>query len=57
MGNPEGPGQAGEVSPCEPNEVQQGQGVAFGPQQSQVFIQTGERTSLEQPCGEGPGGP
>ena len=33
-------GQAGEVGPCEPNEIKQGQvqGVALGPGQSQVFI-------------------
>ena len=40
--HPEIPGQVGEVGPCEPNEVQQGQvkGVALGLGQSQVFIQT-----------------
>ena len=44
--HPEGPGQAGEVSPYEPNEVQQGQvqSAALGAGQSQVFIQTGVRT-------------
>ena len=52
-------GQVREVGPQEPNEVQQGQvqGVALEPGQSQVFIQTGGRTPLEQPCEEGLGGP
>ena len=42
---------------AEHNEVQQGQvqGVALGPGQSQVFIQTG-KSPWEQPCGEGFGG-
>jgi len=57
--HPEGPLQAGEVDPCEPNQFQQGQvqGVALVSEQSQVFIQTGGRTPLEQPCEEGLGGP
>ena len=47
--HPEGPGQAGEVVPCEPNEVQQGQvqGVARA---IRVFIWTGRRNPKEQPC-------
>ena len=45
--HPEGPVQAREVSPWEPNEVQQGQvqGMVFGSGQSQVFIKTEGRSS------------
>ena len=46
--HPQGPGQAGEVGPHEPNEVQQGQmqGIAFGQEQSLIFIQTEGRPLL-----------
>ena len=46
------------MGPWKPNEVQQGQvqGAALGLGQSQVFIQTGERSPWEQPCREGLGG-
>jgi len=45
---PKGPGQAGVVGPCEPNEVHKCK--VLGPGQSQVCIQSRGITSWEQPC-------
>ena len=56
--HPEGPGQASEVGPCEPHEVQQGQvqGPALGSGQSQAQIRAGQIMNWERSQGEGLGG-
>ncbi|SGA03394.1 Uncharacterised protein [Chlamydia abortus] len=45
------------MNPCEPNEVQQGQGVARGPGQSQVLYRLGKDPLESSPVGEVLGGP
>ena len=49
--HPEGPGQAWEVGPCKPHEIQQDQvqGPAHGSGQSQAQIQAGQRMDWKQP--------
>ena len=54
----EGPGQAGDVGPCEPHEVQQDQeqGPAPGLGQAPLSVQARGARDWEQPCQEGLGG-